>query len=195
MRNKKKGSLSLSINAIVVLILAITMLGLGLTFMTNIFGKSTEEFEDVGGAIKKQLIDKMKSGTKIVDISAPKIDLKPGDSRQIFIAFRNSGDVEQKFTINNDPVESVVSSFKLHDENNRCYLTSGESDENGDNVYLEFKQSATTVLSGAVMVLPINIKATSDAGIDTCFFELAIDYGEEPVERKVVPITVDITNS
>ena len=41
---KKKGSLTLSINAIVVLILAITMLGLGLSFMRNIFGGATEEF-------------------------------------------------------------------------------------------------------------------------------------------------------
>ena len=40
----KKGSLNLSINAIVVLILAITMLGLGLGFMKTMFGKVSEDF-------------------------------------------------------------------------------------------------------------------------------------------------------
>jgi hypothetical protein len=48
-KNKKLASLHLSINAIVILILAITMLGLGLGFMRNIFGKATEEFTRVGG--------------------------------------------------------------------------------------------------------------------------------------------------
>ena len=41
MRNKK-GDLGLSIQAIVVIILAITLLGLGLTFVRNFFGKGAE---------------------------------------------------------------------------------------------------------------------------------------------------------
>ena len=41
----KKGSLNLSINAIVVLILAVTLLSLGLAFITNTFGGATKELE------------------------------------------------------------------------------------------------------------------------------------------------------
>ena len=54
---KKKASLNLSINAIVVLILAITMLGLGLTFMRNIFGGAAKEFTKVSGEVEKQMIE------------------------------------------------------------------------------------------------------------------------------------------
>ena len=54
---QKKGALNLSINAIVILILAITMLGLGLAFMRNIFGSATKEFEEVSLIVKKSFIN------------------------------------------------------------------------------------------------------------------------------------------
>jgi hypothetical protein len=41
----KRASLSLSVNAIVVLILAIVMLGLGMAFIRGMFGKVSETFE------------------------------------------------------------------------------------------------------------------------------------------------------
>jgi type II secretory pathway pseudopilin PulG len=66
-KNKKLASLHLSINAIVILILAITMLGLGLGFMRNIFGKATEEFTRVGGTVQKQMIDQMRESNRIVN--------------------------------------------------------------------------------------------------------------------------------
>ena len=53
---KKRSSLNLSINAIVVLILAITMLGLGLGFIRNVFGSTTENFEQVSQQIKDMAI-------------------------------------------------------------------------------------------------------------------------------------------
>ena len=46
----KKGSLNLSMNAIVVLILAITMLGLGLTFMRGLFKQATERVTEAVSA-------------------------------------------------------------------------------------------------------------------------------------------------
>jgi hypothetical protein len=50
----KKASLDLSIKAIVVLILAMSMLGLGLAFMKTIFGKATGEFKEVEGSFQKR---------------------------------------------------------------------------------------------------------------------------------------------
>ncbi len=45
MIKNKKSALNLSINAIVILILAITMLGLGLTFMRGLFSQATSKVE------------------------------------------------------------------------------------------------------------------------------------------------------
>lgn len=46
----KKGALELSINAIVILIIAITMLGLGLGFVRGMFGKASGQFDELTGA-------------------------------------------------------------------------------------------------------------------------------------------------
>lgn len=46
----KKAALELSVNAIVILILAITMLGLGLGFVRGMFGKTSGQFEELIGA-------------------------------------------------------------------------------------------------------------------------------------------------
>jgi len=43
----KKGAISLSVNAIVILILAIVMLGLGVTFIKNMFGKASVQIEQM----------------------------------------------------------------------------------------------------------------------------------------------------
>lgn len=43
----KKGAFSLSVNAIVVLILAIIMLGLGISFVRNMFGQASQSFEEL----------------------------------------------------------------------------------------------------------------------------------------------------
>jgi len=43
----KKGAFSLSVNAIVILILAIVMLGLGVTFIRNMFGKVSGQIEEM----------------------------------------------------------------------------------------------------------------------------------------------------
>ena len=49
MRNGKKGAIELSTNAIVVLILAVVMLGLGLGFVRGLFGKATQNIESIVG--------------------------------------------------------------------------------------------------------------------------------------------------
>lgn len=46
----KKGALELSVNAIVILIIAISMLGLGLGFVRGMFGKTSGQFEELIGA-------------------------------------------------------------------------------------------------------------------------------------------------
>ena len=60
----KKGSLNLSINAIVVLILAVTMLGLGLMFMQNMMGGAMGELAEVSGTVQEQMIDQIRQSNE-----------------------------------------------------------------------------------------------------------------------------------
>ncbi len=167
----KKASLNLSISAIVILILAITMLGLGLTFMRNIFGTATKEFQEVSGTIHKQMIDQMKEGNKEIDLSSLVYDIEPGETRQIYIGFKNNDNEEKEFTINGVNVNS------LSGDPDNCGL-----DKATKKVIIEYKKVPTTILPGTTIVLPINIKTSSHANKDSCFYELLIDIGEIKLE-------------
>ena len=181
----KKASLNLSINAIVILILAITMLGLGLAFMRNIFGTATQEFTEVTGTVKKQMIDQMKASTKVVDLSRPKVELKTGDNTQVYIGFLNEGSGTESFSI--DAATSEATSLT---GSGNCLTLDVDPTTSNDEVYLEYKKTDTEVLTGDVVVLPINIKAESGASPDTCFYELKITHGGV---SDTIELTVDIT--
>ena len=208
----KKASLNLSINAIVILILAITMLGLGLAFMRNIFGSATQEFEEVGGTVKKQMIDQMKESTKIVDISRPKVELKGGEKTQIFLGFKNDGSSPVDFQIRE--VESsklgAPGSRNLYNLNlagtitpilgtdDRCGVKIGTIQTAGD-AYIELKNTKTNVGAGDVVVIPMNIHALTNPDPGTCIYEIKVDTkvptsadGTEAADE-IIELTVDIT--
>jgi hypothetical protein len=176
---KKKGDLNLSINAIVVLILAITMLGLGLGFMRNIFGGATAEFQKVGGTVEKQMIDQMRESNKIVDLSRPKVKLKIGDKDSIYIGFKNDQPNEVAFAITSADCSVIGSDTDCGN--------AGESD-----VWIETKRTPTTVQKGEVYVLPINIRTNPAAKeANTYFFDIIVSVGDAEQTRHV-ELTVDL---
>ncbi|TKJ17737.1 hypothetical protein CEE44_04355 [Candidatus Woesearchaeota archaeon B3_Woes] len=217
MRRNKKGGLNLSINAIVVLILAITMLGLGLSFMRNIFGSATKEFEEVGGTVKKQMIDQMKESDKVFDLSRPKVELKAGEDTQIFIGFKNKATVGKNFQLrqveasrlgetgstNRTNVFNVTTAGVISMEGTTTGLCGARTDSGTEptdvvEVYLEFKGTKTKVAKGSVVVVPINIKTTSSSNVGSCVFELKGDSDADsvgtPDYNKIVELTVDVVS-
>jgi hypothetical protein len=176
---KKRGSLNLSINAIVVLILAITMLGLGLAFMRNIFGGATEEFEKTSGEIEKQMIEQMKDSNKVVSLSRPKVTIEIGEKDQIFIGLKNDQQDPLDFTINNIVCESLGGGAA-------STLNCGA----GGDVTLTWKESSTNIGGGEVVVLPINVKVSTQANEGTCFCTIPVQAGSEV---KNTELTIDVT--
>ena len=160
----KKAALELSINAIVILILAITMLGLGLGFMRNIFGSATEQFTQVTGAVEKQMVEQMKETNKIVDISRPKLTIKKGDSEQVFIGLKNVKSAANHYLIVNPKVGSHMEKVGTNDP---CI-----------KLDIGYKNDPTQVSSGDVVVLPMNIKAAPDAPEGTCFIDVEVCIDE-----------------
>jgi len=95
----KKADLSLSINAIVILILAITMLGLGLAFLRGTFKKTTEQFAEVSGTVKEQIVDEIKSkGEKLFVRGSPSIDIKRGETKDVYYGIKNVLDADDQTT-------------------------------------------------------------------------------------------------
>ena len=215
MKQSKKGSLNLSINAIVILILAITMLGLGLAFMRNIFGSATKEFEEVGGTVKKQMIDQMKQTTKIVDISSPKLKMKPGEKKQVFLGFKNEGTGVLDFQIRQIDATRLGSSdtntFDIDVSTDLVSLAASTTGLCGVKLatgespgtieaYIEYKNTKTTVGKGDVVVVPMNIHSKSNANQGTCVYELKIDTNADPANPEtpdynaVIELSVDVSN-
>jgi len=212
MYKRKKASLNLSINAIVVLILAITMLGLGLAFMRNIFGQATSEFSEVTGTVQKQMIDQLKESQKIVDINNPHIKMKSNDKKQIFIGFKNDGNDDKSFQIrqieasrlgasgaNSTNIFNITNTSEVI-QSGATFGLCGVRNNTGDiappivEVYIEFKNAPTTISGNDVVVLPMNIHSTSSAVPGTCTYELKVDIDADLDYDEVVELTVDVEN-
>jgi hypothetical protein len=88
LRNKK-GAIELSITGIVVLIIAITVLGLILGFVRGYFKKAAEGVEtplkEIEDTVKRQL----ESSGRTVIISPEDVELKSGSSKEVFLGARN----------------------------------------------------------------------------------------------------------
>lgn len=100
----KKADLSLSINSIVILILAITMLGLGLAFMNNLFGGTTKKFQKITESIDEQQIENIKNEleTKRIVLKPSQITIKKGESTYTLLGIKNDVDLsgDDTFDIN-----------------------------------------------------------------------------------------------
>jgi hypothetical protein len=176
---RKRGSLNLSINAIVVLILAITMLGLGLAFMRNIFGGATEEFQKTSGEIEKQMIEQMEETNKVVSLSRPKVEIEIGERDQIFIGLKND---------QQDGTEFLISNIKCTPLGSGGTLSCGP--KSGD-LTIEWMEDPIPIAGGEVVVLPMNLKVLTTASEGTCFCTITVDDGIGGTET--TELTVDVT--
>ncbi len=96
---KKKGSLELSINAIVILVLAITLLGLGLTFIRGLFGKATDK---LGGFVDATDLDNPPTAENPISIPDT-IEITAGSTRELKVGFYNKASSTKQnveFTLN-----------------------------------------------------------------------------------------------
>jgi hypothetical protein len=86
----KKAALELSINAIVVLILAITILGLGIGFIRNQFGGLTKQFTAVNAEIQDQLINKIKESGDLLVFDRAELQAGVGKKDVFYIGVKNT---------------------------------------------------------------------------------------------------------
>jgi hypothetical protein len=96
MKNKK-ASLELSIRAIVIVVLAMTLLGLGLAFVKNIFGSAEELSESAFNKVSDQLQrDLLNSNEKLV-FSQTKVNLQRGKSSLLGWGIMNNNPSELSY--------------------------------------------------------------------------------------------------
>lgn len=86
----KKAALELSINAIVVLILAITILGLGIGFIRSQFGTLGKQFTDVSQEIQSQLIEKIRESGDLLVFNRAELQASIGKKDVFYIGIKNT---------------------------------------------------------------------------------------------------------
>ena len=89
MKFNKKAALELSITAIVVLIIAITVLGLGIGFIRKQFGAGTKLVEGELSNIKEQMKEQVRSGGDLLVFSLPE-QVSIGKPEGVVIGVRNT---------------------------------------------------------------------------------------------------------
>jgi hypothetical protein len=158
----RKGSLSLSINAIVVLILAITMLGLGLAFINGMFGGTTNKLKGMMGNLDQGVKDSLMSSVDRITLSSTSIEVTKGKKETLYFAVRNdleAGTKKGTFTLKNtaaNPVVNYIFCDKAVDNN--AVPATGEINTIDFSTY-----ASIDVNPGESKVLPLEIKPKSSA--------------------------------
>lgn len=88
----KKASLEISIQAIVIVVLAMTILGLGLGFVRAMFRNIGSTTEDVTEQVRQRILDDLISGDKKVSFPKTEITIDKGGSQILTVGVRNKKD-------------------------------------------------------------------------------------------------------
>src|SRR3989338_10113140 len=92
MRSNKRASLELSVNAIVIVVLAFAMLGLGLIFVRNLFSGITETTTQVEEQVKQQILDDLRTGNKPLSFPVQRVKVGVGDKKDLAFGVLNTQD-------------------------------------------------------------------------------------------------------
>lgn len=100
----KKASLEISIQAIVIIVLAMTLLGLGLGFIRGLFKNIGSTTQDVTEQVKQRILDDLITGDRKVSFPKTEISVDKGGSEVLSIGIRNKGDSTLKYKMDFTPI-------------------------------------------------------------------------------------------
>jgi len=92
LRFNKRASLEISIQAIVIVVLAMTLLGLGLTFIRKQFSGLGSIQEEITEQVKQKILNDLIENDKKLSFSRTEIEIDKGESEVLTIGVRNKND-------------------------------------------------------------------------------------------------------
>lgn len=102
----KKASLEMSIQAIVIVVLAMTLLGLGLGFIRGMFKNISSTTEDVTEQVRQRVLDDLISGDKKVSFPKTEITVDKGGSQLLTVGIRNKKDTPLHYKMRFTPISN-----------------------------------------------------------------------------------------
>ena len=104
MRFNKRASLEISIQAIVIVVLAMTLLGLGLGFIRGMFKNIGSTTQDVTEQVRQRVLDDLISGDKKVSFPKTEVGVDKGGSEVLTVGIRNKKDTPLHYKIRFAPI-------------------------------------------------------------------------------------------
>ncbi len=95
----KRASLELSIQSIVIVVIAFVVLGLGLGFVRSQFKDIQETSKGVQEQIRQQILEDLRTGDKKLSFPATTLQIEKGDAQDIGIGVKNVLNGDLRFTI------------------------------------------------------------------------------------------------
>src|SRR3989338_3154028 len=164
-RYSKKADLSISINAIVIIVLAMTFLGLGLTFVRGMFKNIGETTTKVSEQIEQQILYDLRRGDKKLSFPQEEVSIEGGKSTVIAIGIKNTGASEDYYCIELweiagntqtelGPVTSATSTdpYGFYWDTNPQHLSANEANVYGIKLFTDpILRSQTKLLKVVIM--------------------------------------------
>ncbi|MBI4451685.1 hypothetical protein HY642_06945 [Candidatus Woesearchaeota archaeon] len=191
--SSKKAALELSINGIVILIIALAVLGLGLAFVKNTFKSLFEQVGTVSSAIQQDITNKIKESGELLVFDRQEVKANTGKPTDFYIGVKNTESGTRCFKLaficraalkeNNacpgkaaHPVPgsdqaSVVAGYDLGDTDTVGEYTIGTRLPAGDSWFTAFFQN--DIKPGDVAVLKVTMQI-ANAQPDTYQAELYV---------------------
>ena len=170
-RKVKLGSLQLSIEAIVVLIIAITVLGLGLSFIRKLFTGTTEKLAGISDQLSEE--DRRGLEQSQQEISLLTSDLKvAGKDLDLNFAIRNNRKDEVTFQLQDNSKAALERAFYCYDLISDD--TGARDSLKGEGKFIRFDTfPSIAVKAGKSQVIPL--KVTVDADAPTTVYQCRLD--------------------
>ena len=102
--HNKRASLEISIQAIVIIVLAMTILGLGLGFVRGMFKNISSTTEDVTEQVRQRILDDLIQGDKKISFPKTEVVMDRGGSAILTVGIKNRKDVDLFYKMHFTPI-------------------------------------------------------------------------------------------
>ena len=162
----KKASLELSIRAIVIVVLAMTLLGLGLGFVRNMFKDIGGLSEDISEQIRQKILDDLITNDKKVAFPKTEITIDKGGSEVLTVGIRNKGDSDFNYKISFVPISGPSTDIEHWFQYGKETYPLAAADSHVRNIRL----SVPTITTSGSYFVSFNIEANNELYATKDFF-------------------------
>lgn len=176
----KKASLDLSIQAIVIVVIAFVFLGIGLQFVRSQIGDIQKTSTAVQEQISQQILDDLRTGNKKLSFPASKLTVETGEESVQAIGIKNTGDSSADLTIEFS-VKDAEGGFKEFTSGNDIIFSTKDGEATAGILW---DNSLQTLKPGESRVIAVTIKAPDKIGNYLYKVVLKEDGVAEPYDQK-----------